>query len=366
MRLFKYKELFRITVKNEYYTNGFCPDFTFEPTKECVLQLKNHGIKIKSMPHGIALFGEVVEDGEDEKLARGFVEDTKLTFAMKLNNPFFINFSDVPVTMERHHSFYFNNLVDNSEASELFLVSKTEIPKTSNNTALIRLSSEYYSYTHASAGDAKTGTLSFVDDGYSIDQEVENDNDEYRFHYDLTPYAPGRCQFAVDGVTDSFYAANELYRSSLFGIVEVFAKSSVPAGYQFVDSDQVVTTREYVIPFTNRSTIWRYKVYDKVTNQLSSPAIAMDGTDFNVENTAATNYPEDYACFSFTSGEEGNPTTEKVLPLTEAPLSNITLSGSFNGSSKDIIEHLPNPDIRLIKPDTDDTSKIYSEIIVYV
>ena len=92
MRLFKYKELFRVLIKNEYYKKGYSSDFTIKPSQNCIQLLKNHSLKFKAIPYGFAVFGEVEQDGGDEKLIRGFLEDTRLTFLLKLNNPFFINF----------------------------------------------------------------------------------------------------------------------------------------------------------------------------------------------------------------------------------------------------------------------------------
>jgi hypothetical protein len=93
----------------------------------------------------------------------------------------------------------------------------------------------------------------------------------------------------------------------------------------------------------------------------------MAGVEFRREHTPATAYPDDYALFKFTSGEVGSPATEKTLPLKDEAVENIRLTGSINGStSGDIIQHLPNPDISMIKPDKTDISKNYSDIIIYV
>lgn len=366
MRLFKFKELFRVSIKNEYYKNGYSSDFTFMPTKNSIKLLKNHSLKFTTTPQGFALYGEVEQDGSDEKLIRGFQEDTKLTFLMKLKNPYFINFTDIPIKTVPHEVFYINNLSNHETDEELLLINKEEIPKTSSNSTRISLSPEVYKYTYHGSGDDKTATVTFIDDGFSINETVENDKGEYRFQFNIGRYNPGRCEFSMEGESENFYSASEIYRQGVFGIVEIFVKSTVPANYRFVDGTNVVTPRAYAIPFTNRSTIWRYLVYDKLTNKLTKPQIEMSGTEFTLTTTPATKFPEDYTLFTFTSGEEGAPETEKAFPIKEEPVMNITLSGGFNGSRKDIIYHMPNPDITVIKPDINDISKIYSDIILYV
>jgi len=366
MKLFAYKKVFRVSVENDYYKNGHSSDFSFAPSQHCQKLLKDHGLIFKPTPYGFDVFGEVEEVGNDERLIKGFQEDMKFTFLVKLDDPYFLNFTDIPVKSGAHTIYYFNNLTDYETGGELLMINKDEIPKISFNQSRIAMSSEVFKFNYTSFDSSKTGTVTFVDEGFSLDQTLNNNNDEFQFQFNLSEFHPGRCEFSVDGVTDTFYAANEIYKEEVFGIIEIFANSSVPSNYQCVDSGNIVTTREYIIPFTNRSTIWRYFIYDKSTNTLDNLQIDMTGTEFHPESFPAASYPDDYALFRFTSGEPGSPETEKPLPLTEEPVTHIRLSGTINSTNKDIIEHLPNPDITLIKPDSKDNRKIYSDIILYL
>ena len=91
----------------------------------------------------------------------------------------------------------------------------------------------------------------------------------------------------------------------------------------------------------------------------------MTGYDFKVESFITSNYPDEYSLYKFTSGVQGSPDTEAAIPLTEEKIKNIKLTGEVNGMEKDIVPHMPNPDIRLVKPETA-TGKIYSDMIIYV
>jgi hypothetical protein len=368
MKLFRYQEIFRVSIKHDYYKKKYSSDFTFEPSGYCRRLLKNYNLKFRPTAHGFAVFGDAEKIGSNETLIKGFQDEIKFTVLMKLNNPYFLNFTDIPVKTEPHTIYYFNNLTNHQAQpdSDLLLINKDEIPKISSNQSQMIMSPAIYTYTHTAADPSKTGTLTFVDDGISIDKTLDNDNDKFNFQFDLSPFNPGRCQFSVDAVADDFYAANEIYQESVFGIVEIFAKSAVPGNYQFVQSTNIVNRKEYVIHFTNRNTIWRYLLYDKLTNTLDDPQIHMTGVNFSREHTPTTSYPDDYALFKFTSVEAGSAVTEKTIPLKDEPMKDIRLSGSINGTSKDIFQHLPNPDISLIKPDKTDISKIYSDIIIYV
>lgn len=366
MRLFKYKEAFRVSVKHDYFKDGYSPSFSFAPSEYCQMLLKNHSLKFKPAPYGFSVFGEVSGLEDDEKLMQGFQEGVKFTFLMKLKNPFFLNFTDIPLQLDPQEIFYFNNLIDYETNGELFLINKDEIPKISSNQSQTIICSEIYTYMHTGVESSKTGTVTFIDEGFEIEQTIENNNDEFHFQFNLGNFNPGRCEFSVDSISETFYSGGEIYKQGGFGIIEIFANSSVPSNYRFVDSENTISTKEYIVPFTNRSTIWRYLIYDKSTNTLSNPQIDMTGTEFRVESFPAVSYPDDYALFRFTSAQPGSLDTEKALPLTEEPITDIELSGTINNTNKEIIEHLPNPDITLIKPDTEDNEKIYSDMIIYL
>jgi hypothetical protein len=368
MKLFRFLEIFRVSLKHDYYKKQYSADFIFEPSEYCRKLLKNYHLKFNPTPHGFAVFGDAEESGGTVTLTRGLQGDLKFTFLLKLNNPYFLNLTDIPVKTKPHTIYYFNNLTDhqNPPGSDLLLIDKDEIPKISSNQSQMIMSPEIYNYTHSGTDASKTGTITYVDDGISIDKTLANDNDQFNFQFDLSRFNPGRCQFSVDGATDDFYAANEIYRQNVFGIIEIFAKSAVPGNYQFVQGGNIVKRKEYVIHFKNRHTIWRYLIYDKLTGTLANPQIQMAGLNFSRVDTPATSYPDDYALYKFTSVEAGPAAAEKPLPLKEEPVKNIRLSGSIGGASKDIVLHLPNPDISLIKPDKTNISKIYSDIIVYV
>jgi len=366
MQLFKYREIFRVSVTHGYYKNGLSQDLIFEPSEYTRQLLRNHNLQIKTLPYGFAVFGEVETVPAGDQLLKGFGDDAKFTFLVKLKNPYFLNFTDLPVKLEPHTIYYFNNLQDFEAGGELRLADINEIPKLISNSSQLTMVGESYQYNHTSTDPNKTGILTYLDEGFSIEETLDNNNDAYHFQFNLSKYNPGRCEFTVDGVSEKFYAGSNIYKQDVFGIAEIFVKNTVPVNYQIVDSSNIVTPKHYTVPFLNRSTLWRYLVYDKMTNTLTGPQISMVGTDFAITSSPAASYPDDYALHTFISGEDGSPSTEKALPLQEEPLLPITLSGTINSTAKDIIENLPNPNISLIKPDSADPGKIYSDIIVYV
>lgn len=369
MKVFNYKTLVKLTFKHDYYSKGLSSDFSVIPSTDCKKLLAKNRLIFKDTGYGMVIMGDAVKDGSNYKLKYDIQSDIKLTFALKLKNRLFFNFTDIPIKLDPTKIFYFNNLTNHASAGQLFLINKNEIPKTSSNNALLTFSSGYYHYSYPYAGPdpVRVGTLSFMDDGFSVDQEAKKSDNTCNFYYDLKPYSPGRCRFTVDGVTENFYSLNELAKEQIFGIVEIFIKNSVPAAYRFLDSNFRISLKEYIIPFTNRSTVWRYFVYDKITNKLTTPKIDMAGRRIELMSTAtSTNYPDEYTLFQFKSVNPADPAQNDTIPLQEEKVANIKLTGKTNGSTIDLVKNLPNPGVNLIKPDETDNSIIYSDIIIYV
>jgi hypothetical protein len=366
MELFNYKILFSVIFQHDYYKNGLCPDFITIPTDNTSKILRKTGLIFKSNRTGFHVLGDTEQQGSNFKLKKEFEKNQKLTFLLKLNKYNFINFTDIPINKDKNQVFYFNNLTSYESSGNLFLINKDEIPKTSANNSLIKLASKYYKYFYTGTGTNKTAILSFPDDGIILNKSLENNSGEFDFQFDLSNYNTGRCEFNVDAITDKFYSANEYYGQNIFAIIEIFIKDTVPSNYQFIDSSFFVQKKEYIIPFTNRSTIWRYFVYDKITNSLNNPNIIMSGREFKLETALTTEYPDKYSLYKFTSVEPGVPTNVDKIPLTEEKITSIKLHGEINAISKDIIMNMPNPDVSLIKPDITDTNKIFSDIIIYV
>ncbi len=366
MELFNYQILFSVVFEHDYYKKGISSDFSVIPTSYTNRLLSKSGMLFKNFDSGFHILGDTIKQGTDYKLKKEFNDDLKFTFLLKSTNKNFMSFTDIPINKEKNEVFYFNNLTDFESSGNLYLINKDEIPKTSSNNSLIKLSPRYYNYVHSASGDSKTAILSFIDDGITLNDTFYANNGQFNVQFDLGNYHQGRCELNIDGITETFYSINEYSNESIFGVVEIFIKNTVPSNYQFIDTGYLAHKKEYIIPFSNRNTIWRYFVYDKITNTLANPSITMSGREFKLETETTTEYPDKYNLYKFTSVVPGDVTTEEKIPLTEEKINGIKLHGEINGNNKDIILNLPNPDIRFIKPDITDNSKIFTDIIIYV
>ncbi len=348
MILFRYDKLFKLRVLHGYYTSLISKDLDFRPTASCEQKLNGSGLKFRKDKSGFTVFAGVEEDGPLTKSLSGL---NKLTFGIYLGNPSFMNFSDLPLEQQTGHVFYFNNKTVNkqevfSTGEESLLLQKgTYVAK----DELVRLEKDSYKYIHSGSGTEKTARLIFSETGLVVrEKEVDKIDGVFEFEFILKGLKPGKYHFEIDSAElDSFYHPGDLKTSGLFGILEIFA--SVPNDNKFFNSSGDILFKEYTLAFNNRKTTWKYHIINKNGATLADPIIRELSNPWN-----------------FTEVDDGLFSSDSVMPLQEEPIKGIEFLADKNDSGSVLVQNLPNPAVELIKPDTNDISKIYSDINVYI
>jgi hypothetical protein len=119
-----YVRLMRVSVKHTYYNllKYDCPDFTFSPTPSSSALMKSLGLIFRSEATGFSiLYDQKRKDDLLQYLRRqqeppqvGCLPEggvwTRLSFVLTVNNPYFINFTDIPIDLDPGlQNFYFTN-----------------------------------------------------------------------------------------------------------------------------------------------------------------------------------------------------------------------------------------------------------------
>jgi len=348
MILFKYEKLFSVQALHNYYSSKACPDLIFEPTAECQQSLLNLNLKYKTGANGFTIFAETDEVGD---LLKSFSGAKKLVFALRSNNPYFHNFSDLPLEQEAGEIYYFNNSTTNSldvfsmGTARLLMHSGTEV----SSSHLLKIFGDNYRFELSGTGAARTASLINLDQGTTVKtQEKEAVNNAYQYDFTLEGLVPGRYRLDVGGTEeDRFYYDPVLCRKKIIGLVEIFF--SVPTSYRFYTGAGKPNYKEYCLAFQNRKTFWRYIVYNKNGTSLPDPII-----------NQATNP------WTFTDSGGGVFVSDSVIPLQESAITGISLLADSTDPSSVLLENLPNPDLTIIKPDLNNLSTIYSDVNVYI
>lgn len=305
-------------------------------------------MKFRQEKNGFTVFAGIEEDG---KLSRSLSDLEKLTFAIYLDNPSFMNFSDLPLEQQPGQVFYFNNTaVNNTEVfstgSESLLLHKGDYVA---KDELMKLEKEVYKFSFSGPGSEETARLVHTDTGLVIREKAEQKVDgNFEFEFVLSGLRPGRYHLEIDGsMEDIFYYTGDSSAGKLFGILEVFG--SVPVTDKFFNASGDILFKEYTLAFNNRRTIWNYHVVSRNGTALVDPGIREASNPWNFSKMGDTLYRSD-----------------SVMPLREDPVKGIEFLADKNDSGSVIVHNLPNPRVDLVKPDPNDITKIYSDIYVYI
>ncbi len=82
----------RFFVLHDYYVNGICPDFGFQPTTETLLKLRNNRLKFRALNNGLELALDMYHDFSHPI----FQQEQTFTFIFRNTNPQFLQFTEMP------------------------------------------------------------------------------------------------------------------------------------------------------------------------------------------------------------------------------------------------------------------------------
>ena len=349
MLLFNYKKMIGLQVLNSYYSALKSNDFSFIPEQTSYYTAARMGIKLKPAGSGFHLFAEVEND---EKLAKNYTgSPVKMAFFMKLNNPFFVNFTDLPLQQDPEKIYYFSNQAVNKRKvfgleKDFLLLNQNEYTSASD---LIKTTKSNYNYVLDGNTGSKTANLVALDNDQTVTSKESGPVDgHYNFSFQLSGLPAGRYRLEIDGgEVDRFYYAHELSATKYYAVVELF--SQVGADYAYFGNDNKLNAKEYCIAFKHRTTRWRYKVINRNGLDMAAPQIRESETPWE-----------------FTDVGDNVFVSNQPIPLKEMPVKGITLYGDKDDGSSVLIADLPNPGIVMVKPDPGDPSTVYSDVYVYL
>jgi hypothetical protein len=324
---------------NQYHVLNF---MEIVPTPDCLLQIKNYKQKYVPTPSGFII--AAIADPENEN--KPFLspdEAMKLTFILKLKDNSFFNFSDLDLDIPRNKIFYFNNLekVDSDNMS-LSKSGPTGSPslKYTGEDDLIKFYNSIHNHSIQSVGGSVQLTLTNIHGEEVLSENVDLTGGIKTYQIDLRRFPSGKYTLKEDdgsGFTEEFYLNNNTFVPGIFGLAELFGETTEQNDYAPLTAagEFKSSPPAYHIRINNRSTIWKY-IFGKDQTL---------GVDANV---------------IFDKEDDGLTDNQKIL-LTNAnqPLtSNGLIEIKKGNEAKD---KLPNPDVKMIKPDATDDTKIFSE-----
>jgi hypothetical protein len=318
----KYKILFMVEMKNDYYSNLQCTDFDIIPTDETKHLLKNRQMMCKAIGNKLVVLVKVKTFGPDtDKPFINMNPDDKFLFYLQLNKPQFNTYTNLDVEKLREGKrYYFTNLYENKLDDDLSLTkqivpvvgpasympgdftadgvgtvyecirSTTEINNpppantfwqdrgkqqyvSSRDMLAVKTRVENFTVTTAAKNfSIKVFGLNIANNKYDKEIKIKENlvtssEDTKQLQVKLTELLPGRYKVIIN--TDEFdlFIDDSAVYNNVFGVLEIFSHLGNGTDFAFFDiagkvKDKVTgITPEwlrYKIRFANRLAYWKY------------------------------------------------------------------------------------------------------------
>jgi acyl-CoA-binding protein len=259
----------RIRLLSRYNVHRF---FEIKPTSSCKETLKNHQLILKNTPTGI-LVGTKTEQGNGGKI-RPWIppqEQDKFTFILTVKDPKFYNYTDLPLSVEKHKIYYFNNWIDQPD----FLIDLTTEPSPGNNFVNASHELQVLQPLHniEISGQATASVFQNTRVAQTPVLEKTFSSEEAKapkVQLDMRQLPSGwyRLHLTNPETDKSFFLNNEGLKADTFGVVEIYCRNASD-DQAFLDENGNLKktdqpTNEGKLPgvfelrFKNRWTKWRY------------------------------------------------------------------------------------------------------------
>ncbi|MGZ3751833.1 MAG: hypothetical protein ACXVB0_08955 [Mucilaginibacter sp.] len=303
--------LFTVELLHQFYTNKLCPDFNIVTSAWTQKVLDGH--KALAKPYGNQLYTGIKTTGDGIAVPfKPFVTVEKgmqMTFFLKLNNPLFVNYTNLPFVANAGKIYYFTNRNNNISNGKNFLSTKILPYKNTttyapgdlavngsgvvftamrsnnsthqfdtthtdywmqvdnnqypsiNDTLPVLPSVSTYKFTspQSSAVIAVLGydTAALTYTKTVLSKTIPFAGPISSFTLDLSALDPGKYKLSVNGLQQWVYINDEITDSSTFAVIDIF-NDVTPVSCRLVNPSQVLQSPKYSIFFLNRATIWKY------------------------------------------------------------------------------------------------------------
>jgi hypothetical protein len=328
MTTINYNYFFQVELLHKYFANGLCNDFSITPSVQTQSTLAGNKMLVKQYDNKLYTGVKVDDTGKVIDLPSASLQ---LTFFLKLNNPLFFNYTNLPFTFQPGKIYYFTNRNTNISNSKNFISQsvpydnaktylpgdlapdgtgvvfecisscKGVVPSAANNTKWLQIDSNHY----VSEADAlqwlpsvstftfTTPQTSAVIDVFALNVTTKAFTNHIisktipfvqsvgSFKLDLSALSAGKYKLTVNGVTQMIYINDELNFKSVFAVIDIYNDTNLATGYKLLNGSSLLSPL-YSINFLNRATIWKY-----ILNTNSKGIITVNPAGFGFPAAAA-------------------------------------------------------------------------------
>ena len=303
----RYKILFSVEIRHDYYTDNRSNDFEISPSAETASVLRGQGMLFKMAGNKLIV---LIRVDESDKPLNDFSKSGKLTFFMKLTNPHFNNFTNLDYHPSEPQKYYFSNANQSKVGSDLYLNSKIPVYNNTNDYPIGALASnvsdtvfEAIKPGSSASKHALTnkdywmnrGKIQYVNSNDLVEvtpfvylfNTISNTNFTVNIYglnhttgaYDMQvtdtvnlsfsssqtsvpvrmeKLPKGYYRIEVNGESRYVYTDSDAVYNNIFGIIEIFNFLPASNAFALFNASGTAKASLFTIRFPNRALIWKY------------------------------------------------------------------------------------------------------------
>ena len=345
-----------MNINHDYFMSGEFTKVKIRPAEGTTEALRGNGLQCRFLSSGIML-GYVFTDSFTP--IKAITSPVKLSFFLEIDDPNFLNYTELPFEFEEDKIFYFHNKELEKESTEDKNLSNEKYVTSEDK---IEICSSIINY---SFDDEQFGTeIQVVDASEEVVFETELDDGAISCEISLLGQPEGKYSILVDGLEEkTFFLYNGL--KTIFAAVDIIIDKDDFGDYAFFEDNGDLVKQNYNIHFAARKVRWQYMLIE-AGNELMHNAHEI------YDSSKGKNYePVGFETVEEVELESGKTVhviwSETPIPFIQQQKQKFKLKTKRGKSGVEWILDLPCASaLGNLKVNLLDKSEVYSEIIVYL
>lgn len=329
--------------RHQYFNDKLFKSIEVSLDEDSHRLINNFGIVVKPFPGGFHLLSS------NPELPEPLNEVESLQLYLNCSDPFYINYTDLPIYNLANKLLYFNNLTDaKSDGDDSFVLNKEEF---AGENELVQVVYEKFSIPDFKAGEDYRFTDAAGNEipSQNILLSIQNSNS-----FNISNLPQGLILFhSENNSVKKFYHYSKAVWKKPLAVVELFPGKLFN---QFKEKGKI----EYAINFSNRKTIWKYFLVSPVYNKFKNLSIINKGKEQVFNSPQIQQIHSNLEALVFESKSE--------ISLAEQSDENYQLVDNYsagNGKSKVVLKNLARASAeQLYRDETKTNETFYSHIFI--
>lgn len=352
----KYEQLLKVKVLHDFFIDGAAKNIEIYPDSQTKLRLKQYNLKSSQEGSNLVIgFGQTAMVGPailDLKMP------LKLSFWIKVNDPNFLNYTDIPYEFG-DYIYHFTNRINDKLEDEYANLSSDEFVGSNDRLPV--------------AGAILDYRLSEPMDNLQV--EVINELGEVVFErqykgstsvcsLNLSQEPAGKYTLVLDGLEEfSFYLAPEGVKN-IFGVIDLYIDPNDNSPFSLFDNGEPIKKKEFKIHFQTRAVKWKYIVMETNPNNPQH-------SDYEIYDNSQGAEEVEFSDAEDVLMESGIKAivfwTENPIPFREVQEQKFKLRTLRGKSGVEWITDLASASAKMmLKTEKSSKNDFFSEILVYL